>query len=103
MFGEIQNFDRMQRLVWLPVPVNRTTGRVNDRTIAELLVGSCISRQIADRATSRRKSYVGACSVTMRFYEMWHDQSLEGRISCTTKSMIFDNRSFMTGGTAMND
>ncbi len=34
---------------------------------------------------------------------MWHDQSLEGRISCMTKSMIFDNRSFMTGGTTMND
>ncbi len=34
---------------------------------------------------------------------MWHDQSLEGRISCTIKSMIFDNRSFMTGGTTMND
>ncbi len=33
---------------------------------------------------------------------MWHDQSLEGRISCTTKRMIFDNRSFMTGGTTMN-
>ncbi len=26
-----------------PVAVNRTTGRANDRTIAELLVGSCIS------------------------------------------------------------
>ncbi len=37
---------------------------------------------------------------------MWHDQSLDGRISCTNKSMIFDNHrpwSFMTGGTTMND
>ncbi len=51
----------------------------------------------------RRKSYVGACSVIVRFYAMCHDQSLEGRISCTTKSMIFDNPSFMTGGTTMND
>ncbi len=35
---------------------------------------------------------------------MLHDQSIEGRISCTTKRMIFDNRSFMTGhgGTTMN-
>ncbi len=29
---------------WRPVAVNRTAGRANDRTIAELLVGSCISR-----------------------------------------------------------
>ncbi len=34
---------------------------------------------------------------------MWHDQLLEGKISCTTKSMKSDNRSFMTGGTTMND
>ncbi len=45
MFGEIHNFDRMQRLVWRSVAVNRTTGRANDRAIAELIVGSCISRR----------------------------------------------------------
>ncbi len=51
-----------------PVAVNGTRSRANDR------------------ATSRPKSYVSACSVTVRFYELWHDQSLEGRISCTTKA-----------------
>ncbi len=35
MFGEIQNFDRMQRLVLQSVAVNGTTDRANDRTIAE--------------------------------------------------------------------
>ncbi len=53
MFGEIQNFDRMQRLVWRPVAVNRTAGHVNDRAITELLVGLCISR-----GADRPKSYV---------------------------------------------
>ncbi len=43
MFGEIQNFDRMQRVVLRPVGINRTTGRADDRTITELLVGSCTS------------------------------------------------------------
>ncbi len=45
MFGELKNFDRMQRLLLPPVAVNRTTGGANGRTIAELIVGSCISRR----------------------------------------------------------
>ncbi len=85
-FGEIYNFDRMHRLVLRPFAVNRTTDRANDRTITELLEGRA---QIgADRATSRPKSYVGICSVTVRFYErmarpivreyrydQWYDQT----------------------------
>ncbi len=74
------------------------TGRANGRTIAEFLVGSCISRR-----RSCKQSAQVVRSVAVWFYELWHDQSLEGRISCTTKSMIFGNRSFMTGGTTMND
>ncbi len=40
-----------------PVAVDGTTGRANDRTIAELLVGSCISRATS-RATSRTSVHV---------------------------------------------
>ncbi len=53
----------MQRLVWRPVAVNRTTGRANDRTIAELLVGSCISRR---RSCNHSAQVVRSCSEVLR-------------------------------------
>ncbi len=83
MFGEIQNFDRMQRLVWRPVVVNRTTGRANDRTIAEILVGSCISRR---RSCNQSAQVVHRCMFShsevlrdvarpiVRGYNQLHDQ-----------------------------
>ncbi len=56
MFREIQNFER-------PVAVNRTTGRANDRTIATLLVGSCISRR---RSCNQSAQVVRRCMFSHR-------------------------------------
>ncbi len=65
MFGELQNVDRMQRLLLRPVAVNRTTGRANDRTIAELLVGLCISRRRSCNQSAQvvRKCMISRCDI----------------------------------------
>ncbi len=58
MFGEIQNFDPMQRLILRPVGVNRMTGRANDRTIIELLVGSCTRSCNQSAQVVRRRMFI---------------------------------------------